>query len=816
MNSAGGAPYFPPPPGQFGRLPPQPPFQTLQPPPYTQQAHPSSPIGPAHASAPTETTVNAPYGPIPGTVAPGAASSLGIQSHKPPPPAIQTAGTWPQAAADLAPGKAPAPSPPQPPLAPAPAQHHPQSVGYAPSPTPYGSEYAPSPMSSVASPVQGFHSTMRPPLPPSSCVSPAGTPQAPFQLPYAQTFPVSGNAPQQSTPSPAPSTHSPQGSFAAIPPKLVVEQGPPAIQTQAAQPTYLPDHPAVSQGQPASTPKTPHTAEVAPTTYGGWPASLAKLDISRFLPHAATSAAARTDPKPSQAAAQPAWTAVDPFSKNNDCHELAGDDVNPPVHNEPAPQKTYSAAHEKGADIPATGSSPGVEKEMTKHLNEVTSPKDLASTNQLTIASELPGNQEPQAAQVIPPPQPQARTQDRAHNADEPGCRSDAEPELWKRPYPPMRLHGTPNPVIFECPEDRELDYTTVWYRLPDVPDFLACTLCHKMYIKGTVLEPSFEAVELPKGRCRFNVPRLTRSLVPDARHRGDGDVQPIQDYAKRRLEIQDCHGQGGVSAEAQVKWFKSDDPRLDWFAVCEACQEDVVQGTPFRAHFLDRQTQQEDKIWACDVCVPYIKRALLRFSSLSGDPSPRWDAFVEAANRRMRLPKCEGVPVAVEQEQASTARWYRPTAATPGDRAQELVLCETCFCDKVALTSLETGFELLSPPQQQQGAAGIVDILVAQVRAAVPATAMTCRGPTAPDHGGAHLGHRHAGPRGLPHGRAHNRRLPAVHRVWHHRRAGGSRSRAARTGPLPVSPDFCHLRSVLRPPGSRPGDLRVSSRSGP
>ncbi|KAL8366337.1 hypothetical protein RB595_004892 [Gaeumannomyces hyphopodioides] len=268
-----------------------------------------------------------------------------------------------------------------------------------------------------------------------------------------------------------------------------------------------------------------------------------------------------------------------------------------------------------------------------------------------------------------------------------------------------MRLHGTPSPVIFECQEERELDYSTLWYRLPDAPDFLACTLCHKMYIGGTAIESSFKAVKLPRGRCHFNVPRLTRSLVPAACR--SGDVQPILEFAKRRLQTRDCHGQGGVGAEAKVKWFKSQDPRLDWFAACEACYEDVVQGTPFRARFIAAPAQPESEVWACDTCIPYVKRSLLRFSSLPGDC---WDAFVEAANRRVHLPKC--------------------------DRAQELVLCEACFCDKVALTGLESGFELV-PSSGKQGAAlagsGVLDFLVAQVRAAAPAAAITCLGTMIP-----------------------------------------------------------------------------------
>ncbi|KAL8281745.1 hypothetical protein RB597_009449 [Gaeumannomyces tritici] len=301
---------------------------------------------------------------------------------------------------------------------------------------------------------------------------------------------------------------------------------------------------------------------------------------------------------------------------------------------------------------------------------------------------------------------------------------SPPEPELWKRPYPPMRLFGNPNPVIFECQEERELDYTSRWYRLPDVPDFLACTLCHKMYIVDTAIEPSFEAVELPRGRCHFNVPRLTRSLVPAACR--SGDVQPIREFAKRRLQIQDCQGHSGVGAEAEVKWFRTKDPRLDWFAACEACNEDILQGTPFRARFVAAPAQPEGEIWACDICVPYIKRALLRFSSLPGD---LWDSFVEAANRRAHLPKCEGVPVE-KPAGLQVLQWYRPTAETPGDKAQELVLCEACFCDKVSLTSLESGFEVVSPPQQQQQ--HVLDLLMARLGTA-PTTTTTCRGTTLP-----------------------------------------------------------------------------------
>ncbi|KAL8336481.1 hypothetical protein RB601_000344 [Gaeumannomyces tritici] len=448
MNSSSSTPYFPPPPGQFGRLPPQPPFRPQQhAPPYTQQAYPPSQIAseyvPAHSAGPLSGSYSAtqnpplsaapgqkpqqvhghaPYGPIPGLVAGGAAPGPVAQNHSIPSPAIHTAGTWPQAVPAMAPGNMPPPPPGPPPLAP--AQHEQQNAGYAPSPTTYSVAYVPSPLSSVSSPVHGFGPIMRPPMAASACVSPCGTPQVPFQLPYTQTFTISGHSAPAPIPSPVERISNASGGFGATQyrpdPVLAMTTltnismqpvdgfGRPAAQNQSAQPTHHPYHFAVTETQPAPRPMATPTVEGAQTAYGGWPASLSMLDMARFLP-CPTSAAARTDCKSSQAVSQSASAVVSPLvagnsyyelagqdicppahiqpasqktravasplMEENSCHELAGEDVCPPAHIELASQKTIAAAPENAVDTHAgvrlaTGLIPGLGKEISKHFNE--------------------------------------------------------------------------------------------------------------------------------------------------------------------------------------------------------------------------------------------------------------------------------------------------------------------------------------------------------------------------------------------------------------------------------------------------------------
>ncbi|OLN85636.1 hypothetical protein CCHL11_05788 [Colletotrichum chlorophyti] len=282
--------------------------------------------------------------------------------------------------------------------------------------------------------------------------------------------------------------------------------------------------------------------------------------------------------------------------------------------------------------------------------------------------------------------------QDTTSSREAPLGPEDEEFHDWKRPIPLLTDHGKANDVIMECPEQRELDYEAEWYRVLETPDFLICTRCHKMYLSGTPFSASLERVTQPKGRCRFNVPRLTRLLLPEyLKHKDD---RPIKAFMSHRLSVQDCKGQRGATGKAGIKWFQTTDARLSGFISCEACHEDTVLGTSFRHHFVAYDVSQPaDNTWACDICIPFINRSLVKYSKR---PVDSWEDWVQAAVKHMNLPQCEKKPVTPLSRQ-----WMQLRSRPDFD----LKICEKCFQETLAATSLEEYFEVV---YQEPSATGV------------------------------------------------------------------------------------------------------------
>ncbi|KAK2019155.1 hypothetical protein LZ32DRAFT_519917 [Colletotrichum eremochloae] len=206
------------------------------------------------------------------------------------------------------------------------------------------------------------------------------------------------------------------------------------------------------------------------------------------------------------------------------------------------------------------------------------------------------------------------------------------------------------------------------------------------MYLRGTPLASSLERVRRASGRCRFNVPRITRLLLPEyVKHNDDG---PIREFMSSRLSILDCKGQQGSRGGAGIKWFKTLDSRLEGFISCEACYEDIVLATSFRQHFVANEaTQPLDATWACDVCLPFITRSLVKYSKRTTNT---WEEWVQAAVKHISLPQCEKKPVS-----PTTRQWMQLRE----QRFPELKMCERCYEETVALTPLDGNFEVF--PQQ-------------------------------------------------------------------------------------------------------------------
>ncbi|KAL0942330.1 uncharacterized protein CTRU02_200216 [Colletotrichum truncatum] len=256
----------------------------------------------------------------------------------------------------------------------------------------------------------------------------------------------------------------------------------------------------------------------------------------------------------------------------------------------------------------------------------------------------------------------------------------------WKRPIPTVVEDGKPNDVIWECPDQRVIDYECEWYHIPEIPDFIVCTRCHEMYLSGTPSSSSFTRVKRPEGRCRFNVPRITRALLPE--YLKTKDFQPIKDFMSKRLEVPDCHGQAGVKGTAGIKWFIPLEKSLSDMGMisCEACYEDIILGTSLRQHWGPHdKIQAADASWACDICIPFLGRTILKYSKL---PGHTWEGWVEAAAKHVKLPQCEKTKAV----SPSSRRWVHLC----GKKVPEMKICEKCYEETLAYTPLGLEFELI------------------------------------------------------------------------------------------------------------------------
>ncbi|PVH78448.1 hypothetical protein DL98DRAFT_516774 [Cadophora sp. DSE1049] len=113
----------------------------------------------------------------------------------------------------------------------------------------------------------------------------------------------------------------------------------------------------------------------------------------------------------------------------------------------------------------------------------------------------------------------------------------------------------------------------------------------------------------------------------------------------------------------------------------CEACYEDYIAHTSFSSRFEKSASQPMGQIWACDIAVPHIRRALEEYSN--GDRND-WRAFVAAATHRLTVQACEPY----KERTAQSTRWFSPKESLPG-----FVICEACYLDGIATTCVESHF---------------------------------------------------------------------------------------------------------------------------
>jgi hypothetical protein len=229
------------------------------------------------------------------------------------------------------------------------------------------------------------------------------------------------------------------------------------------------------------------------------------------------------------------------------------------------------------------------------------------------------------------------------------------------------------------------LDYETVRHHLPGTPDVIICTYCFNKYISKSPAASRFVKTRKKLVACRFDVPRITNVLLPTALQ--TGDFSAVCSYISIRGTVTDCFGQRGVKSSTNIGWFRPVDSRLENFLVCEACYGDRILGGSLAHKFeANKLLHPTDQIWSCDFSNPFIQRAYDANGKLQNS-TLAWETFVTATQEYLALPQCtrkEPVPTAER-------KWWRPKRHIPN-----LLVCEQCFWNKVALTEVKDYFELL------------------------------------------------------------------------------------------------------------------------
>lgn len=247
---------------------------------------------------------------------------------------------------------------------------------------------------------------------------------------------------------------------------------------------------------------------------------------------------------------------------------------------------------------------------------------------------------------------------------------------------PIIRANGQPSEVLFECPEEKTLYYSTIWYRLSAQTDFLVCSRCYVSHVKGSSLAHVFESFTPPAGapsRCRFWVPRVVSILWPRALR--DQSVENLVKFANHRKAIPDCPEVSDLKEPSRNQsGLTHDDEELERLECCEACYEDRVADTTFADKFKEIAPEPPDEMDSktCILGIRYIQNALDVFARCND-----WKNFVAAVRRRLRASECKGRMVTT-----SNTDWF--TAVGHDD---ELWICEACFLDRVAMTDFRVRF---------------------------------------------------------------------------------------------------------------------------
>lgn len=241
---------------------------------------------------------------------------------------------------------------------------------------------------------------------------------------------------------------------------------------------------------------------------------------------------------------------------------------------------------------------------------------------------------------------------------------------------PPISVSDPPRPPLKSCPNDYPIHFATRWYKLPGLPSLLVCSKCYTSYILPSPFASHFHAIDEPAGEarmCRFNTPRLLQIWRQAV---ASNTFSTVQSYMEARANIPSCPKSSGTS----TKWFVSRSSDIPNLKACEACLLDVIHSTNFADNFCVIEQQSTGRPWICSLSLPFISRAIQAYS-----PTRAWTDFAAAATQRLSMPACPEKQSVV----SATRKWLRPKVQIPG-----LVICETCYFDSAACSSMALEFE--------------------------------------------------------------------------------------------------------------------------
>lgn len=222
------------------------------------------------------------------------------------------------------------------------------------------------------------------------------------------------------------------------------------------------------------------------------------------------------------------------------------------------------------------------------------------------------------------------------------------------------------------CPQRGDADDyrgAFMWYGIPSVPDFDACTYCYNTYIRSAPpqLASAFvpqesDGPEVRKG-CDFHFPRT--------RHMWDFAVQSqnvtlFTEYLQRLMTTSSCPALTGSTPRPGLRWMtltaNQTNPggpdAVDGFVVCERCYLSIVGATPYTDRLQPfSRAQGPQETWGCDLALPSIEYAFLQASSSNPRARTLWPDVLNAIRTRFAVKPCTGPSGSPEPRQWWTVR---------------------------------------------------------------------------------------------------------------------------------------------------------------